>query len=144
MPHIKEGFELELPDGWEDRTVYTFLGPDESGHQHLLTVAIDREIGDIELWEFAQPRIDATLSAVPSATVIKNEESVLPSGRPIYELVYKWVPADKKILFHRFVYMIINGVGYTFSASFTKRTLKTIYYEVEKIIDSFEPQILSE
>ncbi|MFH1742430.1 MAG: hypothetical protein ABIH23_25785, partial [bacterium] len=66
----------------------------------------------------------------------------LDNGREIYECVYKWIPVDGRIIFQKLIYMIVDDAGYTFSAAFTKKTIKTIGVEVEGIINSFNPEVL--
>jgi hypothetical protein len=43
---------------------------------------------------------------------------------------------DGEVMFNKAIYLIENGVGYTFTANFSKKTLKTIAVAVERIIDS--------
>ena len=56
-------FKIELPDGWEDNTVHTFRGPDDSGVEHMVTLVVDPDAGDVTLEEYARDRID-TITAV--------------------------------------------------------------------------------
>ena len=60
-------------------------------------------------------------------------------GAAVYECVYKWFPTEGKAVFQKLLYMILDGVGYTFSANFTKRSLKTIAKQVEGIINTLAP-----
>jgi hypothetical protein len=139
MSLISKYFDSELPGEWRDQTVYTFMGPDDSGVQHIMTLVVDSETGGLELEDFAQERIDAVMNAIQGAEVLKSELKQLPNGRTVYEFVYKWVPVDNKIILQKVVYLIIDDIGYTFSANFSKKTLKTIGHEVEQIINSFRP-----
>lgn len=132
-------FQIELPEAWEDRTVYMFMGPDDSGIQHLMQLVIDDEVVGVELSEYARQRIDAAMESLQGAEILKEEEKTLPNGNTVYEMVYKWVPVEGQINFNRVVYMINDGIGYTFSANFSKKTIKTIGVEVERIINSFQP-----
>ena len=61
------------------------------------------------------------------------------SDLPPYEIVYKYIPADEVIIFQKQVFMIIEGKCYSFTSSFSKKTLKTIANEVDEIIASFMP-----
>lgn len=132
-------FVIDLPDGWEDRTVYSYMGPDDSGVQHILTLTIDRQAGGTTLKEYARDRIDQVVNSLQSLEILKEEEKTLPNGNSAYECVYKWIPVKDKIIFQKLVYMILDGVGYTFSANFSKKTIKTIGAEVDQIINSFHP-----
>jgi hypothetical protein len=131
---------LDLPDGWENRTVYTYMGPDDSGVQHILTLVMDDKVDGTNLSEFASQRVEVIKDTMASITVLKDELKELPSGRVVHEFVYKWVPTDDRIIFQKVVYLLINDVGYTFSCNFSKKTIKTIGLQVDQIIDSFNRQ----
>lgn len=137
-------FIVDLPDGWDDRTVYLFMGPDDSGVQHTMQLVIDPDTGGADLEEYALNRIDATMEALQGAEILKKEEKTLSNGLPAFECVYKWIPVDNQIIFKKNIYIIIDGVGYSFSGNFSKKTLKTIGVEMDRIIDSFRPSGMEE
>ena len=134
-------FFLDLPDGWEDRTVHVFMGPDDSGVQHLLTLVVDRNVTADRVEEYAHERIDLQAGSLQGTTVLKEAPLTLPSGVPAYECVYKWIPQDGTVIFKRLIFTIIDGTGYTFTANFSKKTIKTIGVEVEQMIKSFRPAV---
>lgn len=135
----KNHFDIDLPNGWKDRTVHTFMGPDESGVQHILTLVIDRDVSNIELSEFARERINAVVDSMPGIEVLKDEEKTLSDGRAVHEFIYKWAPVNGKVIFQKQIYMLIDEVGYTFSANFSEKTIEAIGSDVEQIISSFQP-----
>jgi len=132
-------FDINLPDDWQDQTVYTFMGPDDSGMQHMMTIIIDKDAGDMELEDFARERIDNIVDTMPGVEVLKDEQKDLENGNTVHEFVYRWIPSDDKVIFKKQMFMILDGIGYTFSADFTKKTLKTIAMQVEQMINSFKP-----
>jgi hypothetical protein len=132
-------FRIDLPDGWEDRTVHYFLGPEDSGVQHMLQLVVDRNASTDDVAEYARDRIDQIIETMPAAEILKEEEKTLPNGVPVYEAIYKWVPPNGNVTFQKLVYMIRDGVAYAFSANFSKKTLQTIGVEVDQIISSFNP-----
>lgn len=132
-------FNIDVPEGWEDQTVHTFMGPDDSGMVHMLTVTIDRDLGGMELDEFARERIDNITATMQSIEILKDEPKELENGRRVHEFVYRWIPTPDKIIYKKQIFMITDGTGYTFSADFSKKTLKTIAMQVEQMINSFEP-----
>ena len=134
-------FLVDLPDQWEDRTVYTFMGPEDGGHQHILTLIIDPELDSDDLTDFAQERIDQVTQTLQGMEILKEGPRTLDNGNEAYECVYKWIPVDGKIIFQKLIYLIVDGAGYTFSAGFTKKTIKTLGVEVEGIINSFTPKV---
>lgn len=135
----KNNFDIDLPNGWKDRTVHTFMGPDESGVQHILTLVIDRDVSNIELSKFARERINAVVDSMPGIDVLRDEEKTLSDGRAVHEFIYKWAPVDGKVIFQKQIYMLIDEVGYTFSANFSEKTIEAIGSDVEHIISSFQP-----
>ena len=139
MSSTNNQFRVDLPDGWEDRTVHLFMGPDDSGVQHMMQLIIDHDTGGADLTEYARNRIDAIMEALQGVEILKEEEKNLDNGRTVYECVYKWIPTDDAIIFRKTVFMIIYGAGYMFAGNFSKKTLKTIAVEMDRIIESFKP-----
>ena len=133
-------FQVSLPPNWEDQTVHVFMGPDDSGIQHMLTLSIDPS-AEGELAAYADERVDATLATLQNAEVLKEEQITLANGSEAYEVVLKWVPTDDSIIFRKQVYVILKGKGYCFAANFSKKTIKTIGVEVDRIINSLVPGI---
>lgn len=130
-------FRIELPNGWDDQTVHLFMGPDDSGVQHMMQLSIDTEIDGAELQEYARTRIDAAMEALQGAEVLKEEEKTLANGRTVYECVFRWIPNDNQIIFRKNLFMIVGDIAYTFSANFSKKTLKTIGAQMEQMINTF-------
>lgn len=138
MGSTNNQFRVDLPDGWEDRTVHLFMGPDDSGVQHMMQLIVDPDTGGVDLAEYARNRIDAIMESLQGAEILKEEEKVLDNGRTVYECVYKWIPSDDEIIFRKTVFMIVDGAGYTFAGNFSKKTIKTIGVEMDRIIESFK------
>ncbi len=140
MAKTNHSFKLSLPDGWEDRSIHTFMGPEAHGVQHMLNLAIEDNIGDHTLDSFAEQRVQMMKDAMPDAVTLKEGRKSLASGLPVYEWVYKTNPTDERALFHRSYFLIVGKSGYTFNSTFSKHSMKTIGVEVEEMINSFLPQ----
>lgn len=108
--------------------------------QHMLNLSIDESTGDHTLESYATQRIQMMQDSMPDAVTLKEGEKSLASGLPVYEWVYKTHPTDDKAQFHKTYFMIVGDRGYTFSAVFSKASMKTIGVEVEEMINSFIPQ----
>jgi len=132
-------FKIELADGWEDQTVHYFMGPDESGLQHSLSLQVDPKPNTDILSEYARERIDQMLESIPGAEILKEEEKQLPSGAPAYEAVYKWAPTEDRVVFQKLVFVKHGKVMYNFNAVFTKKTIKTLGVEVDRMIAELIP-----
>jgi hypothetical protein len=123
-------FNLDLPDHWSDQTAYYFVGPEVNGVPHMLTVTLDRQLQDKDLETFARRRIDLQVEATGGLEVLKDEPTTLPSGKEVHEFVGRWIPSDDHIVFKKTVYLIVEGIGYTFAADFSKHSLKTVGVEM--------------
>ena len=133
-------FSINLPEGWADITTHTFQGPNESGVQHNLVIIIDSSVEKkMDLKTYVSKQLDTSKIALPGFELISEKEKTLSSGVDAYEIVYKYIPADEVIIFQKQVILLIDGKGYLFTASFSKKTLKTIANEVDEIIASFMP-----
>ena len=133
-------FSITLPDEWKDTTVFTFQGPHDSGVQHNLVLVIDSEVDkNMKVETYAKMQLDQSKIVLPGFELINEKEKTMVSGIAAYEVVYKYIPADEMVLFQKQVFMIIQGRAYSFTSSFSEKTLKTIANEADKIIESFVP-----
>ncbi|UCE67681.1 MAG: DcrB-related protein [Candidatus Zixiibacteriota bacterium] len=139
MVEFKNRFRIDFPDGWEDQTIYTFKGPDDSGVQHNLVLIIDNEVGGVDLNTYAKLRLESIKDTLTGFELMGQREKELKSGNKAYEIVYKWTPAENKTLVQKQVFTIIGGKAYNFTSSFSKKTIQTIGVQVDEIIDSFNP-----
>jgi hypothetical protein len=141
MTEIKNQFQINLPDGWEDQTMYTYKGPDDSGVQHNLVLIIDNELEGVDLDTYAKLRLASIKDTLPGFELMGEREKSLKSGNKAYEIVYKWSPGADKTLVQKQVFTIIGDMAYNFTSSFSKKTIQTIGVQVDEIIDSFNPGI---
>ncbi len=140
MMKYNNQFRINLPEDWEDQTAYTFMGPEVNGERHMLNLVIDRNLSDTDLYEFALDRIQPVRDALAGIETLKEEERTLATGVAAYEWVYKWVLSAGQVTFKKHVYLIIGKQGYTFTATFSKQSFKTIGVEVDRMIESFVPE----
>ena len=132
-------FNISLPPGWEDQTVYSYKGPDDSGVQHNLVLMIDDDLETSDLASYAKMSIETLKDTLSGLEIMGEREMELKSGHKAYEVVCKWIPAENKTLIQKHVFMIIDNKAYNFTASFSKKTIKTIGPQVDEMINSFNP-----
>lgn len=138
-------FQLTFPEEWEDITVHTFRGPLDSGVQHNIVLMIDTKIDkNTDLSGYARQQITVSEQVLPGFEIIKENENILSSGIPIYEVVYKYAPSDEQMLFQKQIFLIYEGKAYTFTSTFSKKTLKTLLRDVDQIIATFRPVSIKE
>jgi hypothetical protein len=132
--------QVTLPDGWEDKTIFTFQGPIDSGVQHNIVLLVDSTVDrKTPLADYVKSQMATSKEALPGFEMISEGEKELPSGIKAFEVVYKYMPSDDQALFQKQLYLIIDGKAYAFTSTFSKKTLQTIATEVDRIIASFRP-----
>ena len=106
--HKDSHFRISLPSGWEDQTIYTYKGPDDSGVQHNLVLIIDSEVGGVDLGTYAKLRLDSIKDTLTGFELMGEREKTLKSGNKAFELVYKWSPSADKTLVQKQVFQILD------------------------------------
>jgi hypothetical protein len=103
-------FQISLPEGWEDKTIFTFQGPLDSGVQHNLVLLVDGSIDrKTQLADYVKSQMATSKEALPGFEMISEGEKELLSGARAYEVVYKYMPSDEQALFQKQLYVIADG-----------------------------------
>ncbi len=139
VPYVADTFTLPLPEGWSDKTIFTLTGPVTDGVQHNITINIDRELAVDSLLDFAALQIQSLENQLRGIRLLKQESVLLANGTPAYRAIFVWYPVEDVRLYQEQLYVLEGGLGYTLTASFTKKTRKTIGPAIERIMLSFEP-----
>jgi hypothetical protein len=136
---LNNKFSLKVPDTWQDKTVYTFEGPEEDGIRHNIWVTIENNVEVPDLEQYAQLNIQATETALQGYRELKRGSLALNNRQPAYELIYRWSPLEKREVYQRVMYVLKNRTGYILTSSFSKKTWKMLGTEIDKIFKSFIP-----
>lgn len=134
---LNNRFALQFPGTWEDKTVYTFEGPEEDGIRHNIWVTIENNVEVPDLERYAQMNIQATESELQGYRELKQGPLTLANRQPAYEHVYRWSPVENREVYQRVMYVLHNNTGYILTATFSKKTWKTLGTEVDRILSSF-------
>jgi hypothetical protein len=132
-------FRLSLPDEWEESTVFTFIGPHDSGVHHNLTVVVNTLHEPVPILpKYAKEQVRVSTAGLPGCEILNEQETRMPAGIPMYVVVYKYSASDQQTLYQKQYFLIHDGKAYTFTSTFSKKTLQTIAYDVDKIVASFK------
>lgn len=137
--NTEQRFCYDLPKGWQDQTVYHFIGPEDSGLQHSVRMTIDRALPIREISRFARQRTQPITDSLQSVEVIKNEDTTVDGCHPSWEFIYKWFPAQDRIMIRSYLFVICGKMGFTFEAQFTKRTYGTVGLQLRQVVDALLP-----
>ena len=134
---LNNKFSLQVSATWQDKSVYTFEGPEEDGIRHNIWVTIENNVEVPDLERYAQMNIQATENALQGYRELKRGPLTLNSRQPAYELVYRWSPVADKEVYQRVMYVLHNKTGYILTSTFSKKTWKMLGSKIDKILRSF-------
>ncbi len=139
MYDLRNRYKFELPSEWEDQTVYHFRGPRIGNVEHMMRLAVDRNLQHTEIRSFAQEKCDPIKNQMSDVEVLKDKEVTIDSGNPAWEFVYKWVPSDDIASIHKYIFVISEKIGFTFYCEFTKKSFKMLGDHVRQVVESAVP-----
>lgn len=132
-------FTLGLPEGWRDRTVYILGGPVTDGIQHNVTITVDYEPAPDRLADFAEMYVRTLEEELRSCRLLHRLDVQLESGIPAHRAIFVWYPDESLRLYQEQIYVLHGDTGFVLTASFTKKTRRTLGPEVERMMLSFSP-----
>ncbi len=132
-------FMINLYEDWQDKTVFTITGPVTDGIQHNITIMVDHDVEVDNLQDFADWNVGTLENELKGCRVLKQGEINLNNGIPAYKVVYVWYPTEELRIYQEQILVLVNKTGYKLTASFTKKTRKTLGPQVERMMLSFNP-----
>ena len=133
-------FSLTLLESWQDKTVYTLTGPVEDGVQHNITINLEPEVQFDSLREFAEWQIRTLEEELKGCRLLKKEEIKLANGMSAYRAIFSWYPTDEVRVYQEQMYVLHEKSAYSMTATFTKKTRKTLGPLVERMMLSLNPR----
>jgi hypothetical protein len=130
-------FQLDLPPGWTDRSVYVFTGPVEHGVRHTLTIEVDERGGKGGLDAFVASRLAAVRAGLSTAQVLKDGRTTASGGAESHELIVKQSTADGSPLLVRRLLQVDGAAGVVFTATYTKWSARTWGAQIDRMMESF-------
>ena len=138
-PYKAHTFTITLPDGWKDRTIFTLTGPVEDGIQHNVVIMVDDDCTFESVVDYADWQIRALEDELRACRLLKKGKKTLTNGMPAYEAIFRWEPTDSLRLYQHQIYAVVGTMGYKATASFTKKTRKTLGPKIERMMLSLLP-----
>jgi hypothetical protein len=133
-------FSINQPDGWNDITIYTFAGPLDDNIQHNIIIQIDNNVKFDSLEEYANMLTSSLERDLNSCRILSYGEISLANGLPAYRAIFRWQPTDELLLYQEQMFVLVHNTGYRLTATFTRKTRKTLGPLVGNILRSFEPK----
>lgn len=132
-------FTINQLEDWEDKTLYTLLGPVTDGIQHNVVIDIDKDVPFDSVEEFAEWHIKTLESELKSCMLLKRGEIKLTNGTDAYEAIFSWYPSDETRIYQQQIFVLVEKTAYKMTASYTKKTRKTLGPQIERMMLSLNP-----
>ena len=133
-------FMLPLPKDWQDRTVYSLLGPLNDNLQHNITINVEPEAPFDTVDDYAAEQVAVIEGELKGCRVLKKESVTLDSGLPAYRAIFVWYPTEEMKIYQEQLYVLHDGTGYRLTATFTPKTRKLLGPDIERIMRGFTPE----
>lgn len=137
--YLANTFMLGLAEDWQDRTLHIIAGPVTDDMQHSILVDVEPEVGTDDLVDYADWQVKALEEDLKGCRLLLQEPIQLANGLPAYRAIFCWYPAEDVRIYQEQVYVLHENTGYKLTASFTKKTRKTLGPQVERMMLSFSP-----
>ena len=135
-----DAFTINLYEDWQDNTIYALTGPVSGGVEHNIIITIDREVEVDSLAYYAEWQVRSLEEELKACRVLLKEEIRLNNGMAAYHAVFSWYPTDDLRIYQEQIYVLVDTTAYKLTASFTKKTRKTLGPQVKRMMLSFNPR----
>jgi hypothetical protein len=106
---------LGLPSGWVDRSVLTYVGPDDGEGSPSLVVTMDEVDGGTTLARYAAMQDAAVRAGFEGIDLLDDRETTV-AGHGAVRRTYRW-RYDDRVMRQRMWCLLVDGVGYAIIAS---------------------------
>jgi len=134
------GFTIDMPEEWQDKTIYTLAGPLEDDIQHNIMINVEQDVEIDSVADYADRQIESLETQLHGCLVLKRDEIRLANGLEAYEVIFRWHPMEDVQYYQRQIYVLFEDTAYTLTTTFTKRSRKIRGPEIDRIMMSFEPE----
>lgn len=139
MKYQANAFALTQQEGWTDRTLFTFAGPNTDGIQHTLVITVGQEVPFTSVRALAEWQIASAELELKSCRLLKKGDIALANGTPAYQAIFVWHPTDSLKVYQEQIFVLWEGTAYTLTATFSQKSRKILGPEVKRMMMSFEP-----
>ena len=134
VPYTGNGFIINQLEDWQDNTIYTLTGPVTDSIQHNLVISSDKKPDFDDLIEYAEWHIKTLEKELKSCMILKKGSTKLDNGSEAYEVIYSWYPTDQIRIYQHQIFAKLDKSIFKMTASFTKKTRKTLGPVVERMM----------
>ncbi len=132
-------FTVNCLEGWKDKTIYTLAGPVTDGIQHNVLITVEQDAPYNSLREYAEWQIGALEEELRACRLLKKGSITLANGLPAFQAIFSWYPTETLKVYQEQIYVLAEKTACRLTATFTKKTRKTLGPQIERMMLSFNP-----
>jgi hypothetical protein len=106
---------LDLPDGWVDRSVLTYVDPDGGEGSPSLVVTREDLLEHMTVGRYAALQDAAVREGFDGVELLEDRETTV-AGHPAVRRTYRW-SHEGRTMRQRMWCLVVDGVGYAIIAS---------------------------
>ena len=137
-------FGLELPEGWENQTIYRLEGPTNEGMTPQITVEVEHGPEETTSVDFAQVNLQAQRETGTFRSILNDRFLELNFGGRAYWVVVFRVRTGGPDIVADQLYLVQKGTGFRMTVIQPSDRSTMCRDAVERLFKSFEPHPRSE
>jgi hypothetical protein len=128
---------LGLPEGWVDRSVLTYVGPDDGEGSPSLVVTREDLLEHMTVGRYAAMQDAAVRAGFEGVDLLEDRETTV-AGHPAVRRTYRW-GHDGRVMRQRIWCLVVDGVGYAIVASAPDAAFDTLRGTFAAALRGFRP-----
>jgi hypothetical protein len=137
MKLTNNGWNGELPEGWDDRSMITLTGPiDEKGFMANIVVTRDFIEPNMSIEEYAQTQREAMDNEISNVEVLDERPTTL-NGKPAFQRLQRFSLEDQTIQQVQ-TFVLGNEIVFAITGTSSIETFNNSINAFKKFTESFE------
>jgi hypothetical protein len=128
---------LGLPEGWVDRSVLTYVGPDAGDGSPSLVVTREQVLEHITVGRYAAMQDAAVRAGFAGVDLVDDRETTVAAHRAVRR-TYRW-NHDGHVMRQRMWCLVVDGVGYAIVASAPDAAFDALSGTFARALRGFRP-----
>ncbi len=128
---------LDLPEGWVDRSVLTYIGPDHGDGSPSLVVTREQVLEHMTVCRYAAMQDAAVRAGFAGVDLLDDRETTVARHRAVRR-TYRW-NHDGHVMRQRMWCLVVDGVGYAIVASAPDAVFDALNSTFARALRGFRP-----
>ena len=133
------GFSIDIPEDWNDCTVYAFRGPAIRDFEPVLCVQVEPEAAFASAEDFANARLPLALRGASGGRLMRRGTIPLGSTHQGVFAEIRWAPVKGQAFVQRLLYSVFEERAFVVSCNLTRHARAAAGRSIHEVFRSFRP-----